>query len=312
MSVSVVICTWNRSALLRRTLESLRSVVVPPNQAWEVVVVNNNSSDATAEVIASFQPTLPVRPVLLRTMGASNARNAGVATATGDLLLFTDDDVELDPKWMCAHLDAARQWPDAAYFAGAIHPVFADDVPRWVVRHQTALCGMLCARNLGSEGRALQLQEFPWGPNMAIRRAAFAHAAFDGTIGRIGHGQMRGSEDSFFRALERQGASGAWVPEAKVGHQIPRSRATIPYLWRYYHGSGRGAARLEHPSAPPWPRQVRLTVHGLRCLVSDRREWPRHLADVARRTGMLVESRRLARGKAVSQGNDVEKSRGVA
>src|SRR5262245_4534356 len=136
MQVSIVICTYDRCALLDRMLESLRALVVPPGVTWEVVVVNNGSDDDTTAVLARHAALLPLERVFEPALGLSRARNAGVAASSGDLLLFTDDDVRVSPTWMTAYLDAAREWPEATFFAGRIRAEFADDVPAWVRRHQ--------------------------------------------------------------------------------------------------------------------------------------------------------------------------------
>ena len=116
MRVSVVICTWNRCELLRSTLESLRSLAIPSAQQWEVLVVNNNSPDATDEVIMAYQGLLPLHRLFESEVGLSKARNAAARTVTGELVLFTDDDVMIDPNWLTAYLEAIERWPDAGYF----------------------------------------------------------------------------------------------------------------------------------------------------------------------------------------------------
>jgi glycosyltransferase involved in cell wall biosynthesis len=292
--LSVVICTWNRCESLRSTLESLRSLVVPAGQEWELLVVDNNSSDATHEVIAEFRDTLPLRPLFVAELGLSRARNAAARAAAGDLILFTDDDVSVDPHWMTAFIEAADRWPDAGYFAGAIRPRFAAGVPAWVERNQAALAGMLCVRDLGSVERRLRSTEFPFGPNMAIRRTALARGSFDERLGRSGDRQVRGGESSLFWALRSDGIWGVWVPAATVEHYVPPSRASVEYLWSYYRGCGRAQARLavlcgsysrwHILSAPMWE----VAKSGLWWWV-----WARHVATAAWLSGQMSELARL-------------------
>jgi glycosyltransferase involved in cell wall biosynthesis len=139
----------------------LRSLVVPANEEWELLVVNNNSSDATDEVIRAFQGFLPLRRVFEGEVGLSRARNAGVRAATGELILFTDDDVLVAPNWMTAYLDALKLWPDAGYFGGVIRPWFAVEVPDWVKRNQTDLAGMLCSLDIGPVSREFGPENSP-------------------------------------------------------------------------------------------------------------------------------------------------------
>lgn len=306
MRISVVVCTWNRCELLRSTLESMRSLVVPANQEWELLVVNNNSSDATDEVITAFQGFLPLRRVFESELGLSRARNAGVRAATGELILFTDDDVLVDPNWMTAYIDALKLWPDAGYFGGVVRPRFAVEVPNWVRRNQTDLAGMLCSLDIGPASREFRPGEFPYGLNMAVCREALRLAAFDERVGRKGHEQLRGSEYSLFRSLQRLGVPGVWVPTAEVRHHIPGCRASFRYLWSFYSGIGRSAIRLGDA------RELRshrvLWTEGLKALMEIRpqaEDWPRHIARVAYISGQFHESRLALR----SDGTEVQ-SRG--
>ena len=294
MRVNVVICTWNRCEFLRQTLESLRALDVPPGQEWELLVVNNGSSDATDEVISDYRQLLPLRRLFEPELGLSRARNAAVRAATGDLILFTDDDARVDPEWMRAYLEAGDRWPDAGFFGGRIEPRYAADVPGWVKRHEAALAAMLCLRDLGSVSRRLEADEFPFGPNMAVRRGALARASFDERVGRTGNEQVRGSETSLFVRLQQQGVAGVWVPRAKVQHAIPRCRADLRYLWRYSHGVGRTDVRLNGVGALPrrrGPHLPRIVLRALASMCLQPRNWPLHCASFARAHGRLSESR---------------------
>lgn len=292
--VSVVICSRNRCELLRRTLAGFCSLVVPADLTWELLVVDNASTDATDQVVADHLGRLPLRRVYEPTVGLSKARNTAVRAAAGDLVLFTDDDVKVDPAWMTAYVAAARDAPHAAYFAGLIHPQFGAGVPAWVSRNQKALAGMLSWRDLGPHARELRRGEFPYGPNMALRRVLLRSDLFDERVGRAGDDQVRGSESSLFLYLERQGLRGVWVPGAMVHHYIPPSRANVGYLWRHYSGSGRTHVRLAVvcDALPLW----RIPLAALKEMAKSCRwwwVWARHVATVAVLCGQLSELKRL-------------------
>lgn len=292
MRVSVVICTWNRSDLLDRTLAGLRALTVPPGVTWELLVVNNNCSDATDAVTASYGDVLPLRCVHEPVLGLSRARNAAVRAATGEFLLFTDDDVQVDPGWMAAYCEAERRWPEAGYFAGAIRPRFAADVPARIRRNQAPLSGMLCILDRGRRARWLRRRQFPYGPNMAFRREVLGDSPFNEQVGRTGHEQVRGSESSLFLELRQRGVCGRWVPEAKVEHWISADRASDAYLQGYYHGCGRAQVRLAflcelHPYR-------RIVIAGLREVAKSVRWWwapQRHRATATYLRGQLHELR---------------------
>jgi hypothetical protein len=209
---------------------------------------------------------------------------------------------------MTAYLEAVKRWPDARYFGGAIRPWFGAGVPRWVKRNSTALASMLCLRDLGPVGRRFQAGEFPYGPNMAVRREALALASFDERVGRKGPEQMRYSETSLFLTLEQLGVPGVWVPAAKVCHHIPRSRANFKYFWDYYRSLGRSAVRLGIAGGPR--SRWRLWAAGLRALTQicvRPGDWHRHLAGLAFMSGRQSESRLLARRCNASEFNGVER-----
>src|SRR5512134_131488 len=103
MDLTVAICTWNRGELLRKTLEQMTELVVPPGVTWELLVVNNNSTDHTDAVAAGFRRRLPLRYLVEPTPGKSNACNLAVREARGDYILWTDDDVLVSPQWLAAY-----------------------------------------------------------------------------------------------------------------------------------------------------------------------------------------------------------------
>src|SRR5215467_13006973 len=106
--ISVCICTYNRSKSLRRTLESLVEQNDLDFGALEILIIDNNCTDDTSDVVDAFQKKLPIRRITESCQGLSHARNRAVVEFQGDVLLFTDDDVRLEPSWFAAYLDAIR------------------------------------------------------------------------------------------------------------------------------------------------------------------------------------------------------------
>ena len=102
MDISVIICSYNREDSLRKTLTRLCDLEIPPHLSWELLLVDNNSTDGTRQVCESFIPKLPVRYLFEPLQGVNRARNRAVAEAAGQLLLFTDDDVNMDRNWIAA------------------------------------------------------------------------------------------------------------------------------------------------------------------------------------------------------------------
>src|SRR5262245_45029284 len=120
--VTIIICTYNRSAALRTCLESLCRGDALRLAGTEILLVDNNSPDDTPEVAKSFGDRLPLRYLCEPRQGKTFALNRGVAEARGDLLLFTDDDVELNERWVKEYRAAASRHPEAGWFGGRVFP----------------------------------------------------------------------------------------------------------------------------------------------------------------------------------------------
>src|SRR6266480_4427705 len=147
MLVTVGICTYNRAESLRRTLDSLAALEVPDDVACEVLIVNNNSTDHTDEVIAEYRDRLPVRREFEPQPGKSNALNRAIDAAGGEYILWTDDDVVVDPSWLTAYVEAFRRWPEAAVFGGRIIPRYEPPAAKWVVDSEDGLFGVYAIRD---------------------------------------------------------------------------------------------------------------------------------------------------------------------
>jgi glycosyltransferase involved in cell wall biosynthesis len=132
MDLSVVVCTYNRERLLQGALEQMCRLHVPEGVEWELLVVDNGSTDGTDLVIDTFAGRLPLRKLREDRPGKSFALNHAVAGARGAYLVFTDDDVLVGPNWLAAYAAAFQQWPGDAVFGGPIAALFEGTPPRWL------------------------------------------------------------------------------------------------------------------------------------------------------------------------------------
>jgi glycosyltransferase involved in cell wall biosynthesis len=298
MHVSIVICTWNRAESLRETLASLCSLRIPCELAWEVIVVDNNCHDHTRAVVHSFESKLPVRCILEPRQGLSNARNAGIRTAAGELLIFTDDDIRFAPEWLVAYVDAAGRWPEAAYYGGPISPLFEESPPQWITSNQDLLTGMLGIRSYPKEVPLAAGQE-PFGANIAFRRHVFNDSQFDPTLGVVAGEWAGGEETSLVARLREQGQQGIGVPLAQVYHVIPKKNATATHLWKWAYGWGRSTVRMARKRGDPTSTAIwRMALNRHRCRVAcfvqkflGRDSWAAAYYQVAAISGTLDELR---------------------
>ena len=243
MRLTTVICTWNRAELLRLTLEAMTDLEIPDDVEWDLLIVDNNCTDATPEVIASYSERLPLRSVREPRPGKSHALNRAVAEAECDYLIFTDDDVLVDPGWLRAYRDAIQKHPDGIVFGGPIRPWFGGDPPRWLVEVFPRVEFAYAALDLGTEPIEITGRQSPFGANLVIRAEEQESIPYDPNFGpRPGSG-LRGEEVILVQELYARGCKGYWVPEAAVRHYIPESRQSLAYLKDWYRGWGEFLAR---------------------------------------------------------------------
>ena len=241
--VTVAICTWNRAPLLAQTLEEFTKLSAPASVEWELLVVNNNCTDATDQVIADYERRLPIRRLFEAQPGLSNARNRAVAEASGSHIIWTDDDVLVATDWLDAYCRAFDKWPDAVVFGGPIAPWFPATPPQWLMAAWPRVAKAFAVLDYGSDVLPLSALQLPFGANMAIRTDVQRRLPYDPARGVRPGGRMGGEETAVFEAALSDGASGWWVPNARVRHYIPPERQSPAYLERYYFAYGEYIAR---------------------------------------------------------------------
>jgi len=240
MRITVLICTYNRAESLRRTLETLARLEVPAGDEWELLLVDNDSSDGTAEVCREFTGKLPVRYLVEKKHGKGWALNLGVRSSRGELLLFTDDDVDVDALWLKSYAEAAKRLPEALFFAGRVVALLEGRPPKWFAENaRTILSSVAVNYDLGESEHAVDVAI---GANMAIRAAAFEGGIlFRPDLGPDGTETVRSEEVQFLRDLaEATGkrTAGIYLPEALVHHRTNANRMTERNVRRWYYGDG--------------------------------------------------------------------------
>lgn len=254
VQLSVVIGTYNRAHLLQGALDALGSQELPPSLTWEIVVVDNNSRDTTAQVVTAFSKTTatPVRYVFEPQQGLSHARNRGIREARGSLIAFTDDDVLPAPDWVAQVAVAIDRW-NAHGIGGRILPRWDTLPPSWITANPRLL-NRLAIMDFEVGGLlALPLEAGPqvWGANMAFRRALFEKVGgFDPRRGVAGSKLARGEEtDLIHRALEH-GLKIAYDAAPTVFHRIGSDRMRKAYFRKLTFDDAQARARLKPVLGP--------------------------------------------------------------
>lgn len=256
MDISVIICTYNRSYSLDRVLGQLAEQRPPIGLAWEIVVVDNNSTDDTPDVVRRFaqqHPNLDVRYVFEPSQGLSFARNRAVREAKGEMIAFTDDDVFLDAGWVGAIAEVLPR-EEFIGFGGKVIPQVPPDLPCWLVlkgRFALNRGGVIVSHNPGDVEREYTGKASrPVGANLFFRRSAFEQfGLFRTDLGKSGDAVFFGEDVEFTARLEAGGARLLYVPTAVVYHPVDSTRLTKRVFRQYYYQIGRARARLNrYPS----------------------------------------------------------------
>jgi glycosyltransferase involved in cell wall biosynthesis len=230
----------------------MKSLSIPDGISLELLVVNNNSKDTTEECIKSFLRSLPIRYLFEPETGLSPARNCAVRHARGEYIIWTDDDVLVDQKWLVSYADAFVKYPDAVFFGGPIIPYFEGTPPTWLVKILPQIPSAFGMRDLGNEPIALTSKAaLPWGANFAVRTREQRWHPFDPSLGLKGKKRVVAEETTMLSGMLDAGLSGRWVPDARVRHYISKALQTTDFLRTFYHGLGDADGRCSPDIAVP-------------------------------------------------------------
>lgn len=224
--ISVVICTYNRQAYIVQCLQCLAEQSLPQHQ-YEVIVVNNNSTDDTARLVHQFlqqHPALPFRYVLEERKGLSYARQRGIEEARAQAILYIDDDAEAHEQLLQTYVDFLAAYPQAAGAGGTIIPKYSEaPEPKWI---SPWLNGYLVCVNFGGNIRRYKdRMKYPAGCNMLYRKKYLLQAG--GFNPRL---TFRGDDKYIYHAVKAINPQIYYVPGAWLYHNIPAARLQFAYF----------------------------------------------------------------------------------
>jgi glycosyltransferase involved in cell wall biosynthesis len=234
VDVSVIVCTRNRADVMPVLLESLETMVVPDGLAWEILVVDNASTDDTPRVAKEWSARLPLRYIHEGRIGKSHALNTGIEKACGKVLAFLDDDAWVDRGWLAAVWTASLR-EGFSHGGGPVVAVWKCKPPRWM-----ALGGPYKVPCAVVE-RAETPKFSPGGVLFILREVAIRNGPYRVDLGP---GASGASEDTeYCMRLRQRGLRPAFVPEARIFHPVEARRLTRAYLVRWRSACGRSEMR---------------------------------------------------------------------
>lgn len=238
---SIIIPTYDRAELLRAALQSLQSLRVPSGWEAQVLVIDNNCTDHTAEVAkdATSVGPLPVRHIVERNQGLNNARNRGWREASFSHLVYLDDDMLVDPGWLESYVQAQRELaPDAVI--GPVDPMFEEDPPDWMteqmIRSVTSAYSQKGDRLILVP--ANHAHEIPGCNFSVLRDVARELGGFHSALDRCGSGMLAGGDWEFGERAVLAGKRVAYSPGCRIRHLVSRKKLSRGELRARWVGNG--------------------------------------------------------------------------
>ena len=237
--------TYNRGQLLGDAIGSVLAQRPRPNLSYELLVVDNNSTDGTRQIIEGFaHGDARVHYVFEPRQGLSFARNAGIRVSRAPLVAFTDDDVRVDAGWVESIVRAFDEHPEAGMVGGRVLPIWPSPPPSWLTRDHWA---PLALADHGDRILAVTPNNpiCLIGANVAYRRGLFeAVGMFQSDFQRVKDGVGSLEDHDFLLRLLRHGYTGIYDPRIEVHAEIQPDRLDRSYHRRWHTGHGHFHALL--------------------------------------------------------------------
>jgi glucosyl-dolichyl phosphate glucuronosyltransferase len=274
--VSVVICTYNRADLLPAALDDVLAQNDPATPPFELLVVDNNSTDQTRAVVqrASARDGR-VRYLRETNQGLSHARNAGIAAARAPLIAFTDDDVRVGPDWLSTIMRTVHAHPGVSVVGGKVLPVWPAPPPPWLTPEHW---GPLALVDYGDQPVRVDAAN-PLclvGANLAIVRSAFdLVGGFAADVQRVRDSVGSSEDHEFLLRLFGAGGFGVYDPGIVIHADVQPDRLQRAYhrRWHTGHGHFHALMRPEYLERSNTGRLFDVPAHLYRSAVRDAAAW---------------------------------------
>lgn len=237
--LSIILCTYNRDKYIYNVLQSIADNDFPKSD-YEVVLVNNNSTDNTEAECRRFQvdnPEVRFRYFVETSQGLSYARNCGIRNAQGEVLVYVDDDAKVNKEYLRTYADFFARHPEVDAAGGPILPVYETEEPAWMSHYTRQLVtGKLYHGVVECE---FPKGSYPGGGNAAYRKRVFdAVGLFNVELGRKGNSLIGAEEKDLFDKMTSRHIRFFYLPTAILYHIIPAKKLTQDYFDRLTYGIG--------------------------------------------------------------------------
>lgn len=270
LDFTVAICTYNGEIRLPAVLEKLLAQVNTETFSWEIIVIDNNSTDGTKVLVEQYQKTrtdgFKIRYCFELRQGLAFARRCAIREAHSELIGFLDDDNLPASDWVTQAYHFAQEHPKAGAYGGQIHGCFEEKPPhnfRRIARYFAILEGnkTYCYNERYKNTRK---KMFPPGAGIVIRKQAWLKSVPEEQqiIGVSGSSVLTKCEDVEMLSYLLYGGWQLWFnKDMHIEHFIPKSRLEKDYIIRFFRGVGLSRYRTRMIAYPNWQRPLVATVY---------------------------------------------------
>ena len=238
--LSVVFCTYNREKYIYNALKSIAENTLP-KEKYEVLLINNNSTDTTENECNRFQldfPTITFRYFIEINQGLSYARNRGIVEAKGDIIIYVDDDATVNKDYLKTYYDFFSNNITIDAAGGPVEPIYESVEPKWFSHYiRQLITGSLY---LGNNPRLFPKGVYPIGCNSVFRKTVFDKIGpFNTELGRKGNSLIGAEEKDLFDKMVDKGIQIYYLPNAILYHIIPDSKLTKEHFHKLTYSIGK-------------------------------------------------------------------------
>ncbi|CDM69228.1 Glycosyl transferase, family 2 [Clostridium bornimense] len=228
MYISVVVCTYNRSEVLNKCIESIIRNNYP-KEKYEVIIIDNNSKDNTKDTVYNYiNKGLNIKYFLEENIGLSFARNKGIDVSKGNIIIFLDDDTQISKGYLQAIKEFYSVNPEVVFAAGKINPIWTIEKPKWFSKAFSSIVGETL---YGDEDRVLKRGEMPIGANMIFKREVFDEVGkFNINLGIQGDKLYLGEESDLYNRIVKKGYEVYYIANASVDHTVHNNKVNKEYV----------------------------------------------------------------------------------
>lgn len=265
---SFITCTYNRDKYIAQTLESVCKQTFSPLD-YEVIVVDNNSTDSTAGICEEFRQRYPDRQFRYFkeiNQGLSFALNRGIKEARGEYIIFVDDDETIITEHLERLDNHLKNYPDAELVASPVIPVYEEAQPKWMSHYTQRLIGGYFDQ--GNQPKKLEAKNYPGTGHTIIKRELYEKYGYYNTeLGRKGNSLIGAEDKDMFSRLKKNNIDCYYFPDIPIYHHIPTQKLTDEFFQKLTYSIGK-SERIRTLSVSKKEYQKRLIDESIKWIAS--------------------------------------------